>query len=118
MAGGSVVLWLVGTALALHAIYFARRQVAETTALRLIIAGGVVLPVVLLAALLVHGLSLLPPLLASAAGGGAAKIVVTGEQWWWRVRYVAPDGTTFDLANELRLPVGQQVDVLLESHYV
>jgi cytochrome c oxidase subunit 2 len=40
---------------------------------------------------------------------------VTGRQWWWRVRYPTPDGTPVELANEIRLPLGEPVEFLLES---
>ena len=38
-----------------------------------------------------------------------------GLQWWWRVRYRTPAGAAVDLANELRLPVGEPVEVRLAS---
>ncbi len=39
---------------------------------------------------------------------------VSGEQWWWRVHYRTPGGTV-DLANEIRLPVGQRTEFHLSS---
>ncbi len=35
--------------------------------------------------------------------------------WWWRVRYLEPTGTQVELANEIRLPVGQPVEFNLAS---
>jgi cytochrome c oxidase subunit 2 len=43
---------------------------------------------------------------------------VDGEQWWWRVRYPTPDGGHVELANEIRLPVGERVTVQLASDNV
>jgi cytochrome c oxidase subunit 2 len=43
------------------------------------------------------------------------KIMVVGEQWWWRVRYEPATGGAVDLANEIRLPVGEPVLFELES---
>lgn len=43
------------------------------------------------------------------------RVQVSGEQWWWRVRYVPPTGEPFELANELRLPVGERAVLELSS---
>lgn len=67
-----------------------------------------------LGVLLVYGLALTPDLLAPAPEG-SLRIAVTGEQWWWRVRYLPPGGDPVDLANEIRLPVGERVEFSLES---
>jgi cytochrome c oxidase subunit 2 len=80
----------------------------------LIIGGGAVIPTVLLAGLLAYGLSLLPGLVAPAPEG-SLKIRVLGEQWWWRVRYPERQGTSVELANEIRLPVGAPVQFELGS---
>lgn len=77
-----------------------------------IVGGGLLLPIAVLTALLVYGLLLTRP----AAGPPALRLRVTGEQWWWRVDYLEPDGgTAFATANEIRLPVGQPVELLLDS---
>jgi len=74
----------------------------------LIVGGGIVFPVVTLAALLVYSLvragALQPP------DPGALRIEVVGEQWWWRVRYAE-----FETANEIRIPVGRPVELVLRS---
>jgi cytochrome c oxidase subunit 2 len=46
-------------------------------------------------------------------------IQVTGNQWWWSVRYLSADPTqVFDTANEIHIPTGQPVRVLLASNDV
>jgi cytochrome c oxidase subunit 2 len=35
--------------------------------------------------------------------------MVTGEQWWWRLTYSGANGTPIASANEIRIPVGQDV---------
>ncbi len=46
----------------------------------------------------------------------ALTIEVTGHQWWWEVHYVAPDGTRIaTTANEIHLPVGRPLRVVLSS---
>jgi cytochrome c oxidase subunit 2 len=83
----------------------------------LIIGGGTVLPTITLAALLTYALAMMPDLLAPPSGEHL-KIAVSGEQWWWRVRYPAPAGaagSSVELANEVRLPVGMPVSFEVES---
>jgi cytochrome c oxidase subunit 2 len=81
---------------------------------RLIAWGGGVFPTVVLAILLAFALPILPRLLEPGPRGGL-RIEITGETWWWRVRYHAPDGGQLELANEIRLPVGERVELTLTS---
>lgn len=113
MTGVSLVVWLLVTALALYAAY-GGKGASLRTARRLIVWGGALLPTLLLTVLLAFGLAAIPPLLAPPPAG-SRTIFITGEQWWWRVHYPLPDGTRVELANELRLAVGQPVELLLSS---
>lgn len=113
MTGASLVIWLAVVGVALYAGY-APEQKSLVAARRLIIYGGVVLPTVLLAVLLAYGLWLLPGYLAPAPAG-SLRIEVSGEQFWWRVRYLPEHGPPVSLANELRLPVGEPVQLELSS---
>ena len=80
-----------------------------------LIGGGVVFPAVVLSALLGWSLAL-GARLAEPAPPGAMVVSVTGHMWWWEVRYRDPaGGADVVLANELRLPVGRQVVVGLNS---
>ena len=114
MTAGAVVLWLAVVALAVFAIYRPSGRFSRRTGTLLIVGGGVILPVVVLTGLLVAGLAVLRPLLTPAPEG-SLRIAVTGEQWWWRVRYFPPGGPAVDLANEIRLPVGEPVEFRLAS---
>jgi cytochrome c oxidase subunit 2 len=114
MAGGAFAIWIAMIWLTVSAI---RGRVGKNTdrqARLYVIGGGAILPTVVLTALLVYGLGLMPELLAPAPAG-SLKITVTGEQWWWRVRYHEADGGHVELANEIRLPVGEPVEFELES---
>lgn len=43
-------------------------------------------------------------------------VEITGQQWWWAVRYRSPEpGRIFTTANQLVIPVGVPVKVLLKS---
>jgi cytochrome c oxidase subunit II len=48
---------------------------------------------------------------------GTLRINVVGKQWWWEVRYRAVDGDLRNvlLANEIRIPVGEPVEMMLSS---
>jgi cytochrome c oxidase subunit II len=115
MTIGSVLIWLAVVGLAAHAIYRRRAVQDARSGRRLIVGGGVIFPTIVLALLLGYGLSMLPPLLA-AAPAGSLRVSVSGEQFWWRVRYPEHEGgSAFELANELRVPVGAHVELELAS---
>jgi cytochrome c oxidase subunit 2 len=114
MAGGALLIWIAVIALALYCAAPDRRK---PDARLLIVGGGVVVPVVVLGALLIYGLTMLPPLVARAPAG-ALQVAVLGEQWWWRVRYLRDGLDAIELANELRLPVGERVQLRLDSDNV
>ena len=108
--GGAAIFALVMTLAAL-AVLAPRPWLSGT---RLIVAGGIVLPVVVLPALLVYTLLAEPRL--SAAGNADLAIRVVAYQWWWRVDYLDARGRIdFTTANEIHIPVGQVVELRLQS---
>lgn len=111
---GATLVWIVVIGLAFYATYFARAPQSAKGGVILIVVGGVVVPTVVLAAVLTYSLALLPELLRPAPDG-TLRINVTGHQWWWRVRYRPEGRPQFELANELHLPVGQPVELELDS---
>jgi cytochrome c oxidase subunit 2 len=112
MAVGALGVWAAVIAIAIYVIRV-RGPHSQRAANLLIIGGGVVLPTVVLGALLAYGLPVLPQVLAPAPEG-SLRIFVTGKQWWWRVQYMTAGGV-IETANELRLPVGERVDLQLSS---
>lgn len=112
MAVGALVVWTSVVAIAVYAIRV-REAHTESAATLLIIGGGVVVPTIVLGALLAYGLPVLPTILTPAPEG-SLQIHVLAKQWWWRVRYVTETGYV-ETANELRLPVGQRVQLHLGS---
>ena len=116
MLAGAAVIWLCVIGAAVYASWNRDHAVSETVARRFLIGGGVIFPVVGLGALLAYGLTLMADLRPSHGG---LRIIVTGEQWWWRVVYEAP-GRNFRVvtANEIRLPVGEATELILESRDV
>jgi cytochrome c oxidase subunit 2 len=116
MTAGVGAIWLTVIGMALYATFTPERQ-SLVGARRLIVWGGVIIPTALLTVLLVYGLALLPEFLAPARPG-SLRVLVTGEQYWWRVRYLQSGRAPVDLANEIRLPIDEEVEFLLESRDV
>lgn len=83
----------------------------------LIVLAGVAFPVAVLTALLAYALQ---SAAAKTRGAEAAlRIEVAGELWWWRVRYRDEAGDLlFETANDIRIPVGVPVEILLTSSNV
>lgn len=83
---------------------------------RFVVVAGIVFPVLALTALLVYTFGVAAQMVRAQAQTAATRIHVTGELWWWRVRYLDADGgTLLETANEIRIPVGEPVDLLLAS---
>lgn len=81
---------------------------------RFVMGAGVLFPIVTLTALLAYGLWAMRSTLAVAAPADL-RVEISGEQWWWRVAYVTADGARVEEANEVRLPVGRDVELVLTS---
>lgn len=113
-AGALIVLALVCAAAAL-AIRGPQRCRAVLSSQRFVFSAGVLLPTTVLTALLLYGLLAMRETLAHADQPASIQIEVSGERWWWRVTYVSGDGRRVSEANEVRLPVGRAVDIVLTS---
>jgi cytochrome c oxidase subunit 2 len=75
---------------------------------------GLAIPLATVTALVAHALVLARETTLPGAPDALA-IDVTGEQWWWRVSY--PEAG-IELANEIHLPVGREVELSLASRDV
>jgi cytochrome c oxidase subunit II len=116
MLGAGVAIWLFMAGLLLYALRASRKIHSDRTASRLIFWGGAVFPAVVLLLLLGYTLWLMPSLRPFAqAVDTALRVEVTGGQFWWRVVYHRPDGPPIISANEIRLPVGERVELSLKS---
>jgi cytochrome c oxidase subunit 2 len=112
MTLGALSVWAAVLVIAVYSIRVGESHSPRAANL-LILGGGVVTPTVVLGALLAYGMPLVPRVLTAGTGGGPS-IHVTAKQWWWRVQYRTPDGL-IETANELRLPVGERVELELAS---
>lgn len=117
MLVGGAAIWLSVIALLLYASRQERRRFSEEASSKLILWAGGIFPAVTLFLLLAFGLWQMPSLrpMAQAASAGGLRIEVTGRQFWWNVIYRAPGNSPIVSANEIRLPVGERVELLLKS---
>lgn len=112
-AGAAAVM-----AIALAAIWIALRGSPDARRClasdRAVIVGGIVFPTVTLVALLAYGVWVMRANIAPV-DAAAVQIEVVGEQWWWRVVYRDAEGRRVESANEIRIPVGREVEFRLSS---
>ena len=104
IAGGGAVFLLVIAAL-VGALW---SRPAWLSRERFVIVAGGAFPVAVLSVLLLYVYSVGERLHAQPEA--QLRIEVTAEQWWWRVRYPG-----FETANEIRIPAGQSVELVLLS---
>ncbi|WP_041682550.1 cytochrome c oxidase subunit II [Pusillimonas sp. T7-7] len=116
-AGAAVIFVLVlGTlGFALYGSAQVRRPLSRRW---LIIGAGVIFPVAVLSALLAYSFAVTARM-ARTDTPPAVRIEVVGEMWWWRLRYLDQNGQLlFETANDIRIPVGVPVDLVLTSDNV
>lgn len=115
MAAAAAVILTLVVGLLLYAVFGHPERRGWLTPHRLIVFGGMVLPVV--------ALSVLVPFNVRVAEGVTAErrpdtltIHVHGRQWWWDIEY--DSGTLsgrFSSANEMYLPAGEPVELILTT---
>jgi cytochrome c oxidase subunit 2 len=113
LVAGAAVVFAITMAFAAYAVFGPRHRASRFGGRSLVVGGGVVFPTVTLAALLVYTFVRAGDL--HFARGDALRIEVTGEQWWWRVHYRDGERLDFATANEIRIPAGRPVDLVLKS---
>jgi cytochrome c oxidase subunit II len=113
-AAAIMLIVIIALALAICGPEAARRILSRDGMIRF---GGIVFPVVTLTGLLGYGLWLMRASIA-APEPAALRIEVTGEQWWWRIAYRRENASPIAEANEIRIPVGRDIDFALRSKNV
>lgn len=79
---------------------------------RFVIGGGIVMPAIVLAAF--FGVQIVST--TAQPQEGDLTIEVTGHQFWWEVDYAGIDGVEpFETANQVHVPTGTSVTVVLRS---
>lgn len=117
MFGFGTFIFVLVTVLLIAALMRKRRATSETqpemtsdVGRNWVIWGGIALPLVILA--IVFGYNLYTLAAVTAPQDPVMTIKVIGRRWWWEVQY-PNDGIT--TANELHIPVGMPVKVVLQT---
>lgn len=115
---GAALIFLLVMAMLILALYGPPRVRGLLRRRGLIVGAGIAFPVVVLTGLLVYTLGAATSM-AGATTPPAARIEVVGEMWWWRVRYLDDDNRPlFETANDIRIPSGVPVELVLISDNV
>ena len=109
---GATVVTLLVTALMLTP--FVRRRPRPVNRALFLWGGGVALPLLTLTALVPYTLRVAQEMAVSSAPDRLA-VDVTGSLYWWQMSYRRANGQPAVSANELRLPVGEPVEVFVRS---
>jgi cytochrome c oxidase subunit 2 len=118
MLGGSVVGFSVIGLLLLLGWARRRREglpfgIGESGATKFVVGLGIAVPMVVLISLFVWSdVFVIKSTAAPTRGSTALTVDVVGKQWWWEIRY---PGTAAVTANELHIPVGQRVRVVVTT---
>lgn len=117
MFTGATLVLLAVTGLWLWASTRRAPAVSERQAKRIgqrwLVGGGLVLPFAAIGTLLVFGIPAGQRMMPGpGAPGEVMRIEVTGHQWWWDVFY--PD-SGIRLRDQIHIPVGEPVDIVLTS---
>lgn len=110
----SIAVFVLVMGVLVYAVYRARRNRGSPpplSDLKLIVGGGVIMPAIILVPLLVVTIRTSSALIPDAPVN-ALRIEVTSHQFWWEIHYPDHGVTT---ANEIHIPVGQPVKLLLHS---
>ena len=112
--GGAAVLAVV-VVLASFALWAPADRRRWLSGKRAVVYGGIVFPAVVLVPLLLYSLILERSVLADREPADL-RIEIVGHQWWWRVHYLDAAGR-IDIvsANEVRIPAGKRVELILRS---
>ena len=106
---GTAITFAVAMAIVALAVF---GRSANVSSRAWIVGGGLALPALVLGALLVYALRVGEALSMDVDCSVTVRIVA--KRWWWEVRYVQPSGEIVS-ANELHLPAGRRVKLLLET---
>ena len=115
MAGGAVLVLSLVLCLLLYAIFGNPERRRAITPHRLIVGGGMVLPVAVLSMLVPFNVRVASGITAPRSSS-TLTIRIEGRQWWWDVEYDSGRLTDrFTTANEIYIPVGEPVELVLTT---
>lgn len=118
--GVCAFVWIVVVTVMLIAVLRRRRDEHETSegTLTRAVAGGVAATVLILFVLLFFS-TITGTALSAAEEQHPIVIEITGQQWWWEIEYKhTMPSLNFPTANEIYIPTGQPVRLILTSRDV
>lgn len=81
-----------------------------------VLIGGFAIPFLVLSAMFGMSLDWMGRFPIHAGDPPVPQIHIIGHQWWWEVKYDSrPPDQQFTTANEIHIPVGKPIDILLTS---
>ncbi len=84
-----------------------------------IIFGGILIPIITLTVVFIYSSQAMSAFPMGHNGSDPPSIEVVGNQWWWEVDYLSKDvHNEVTSANEIHIPVGEPVDIDLETRDV
>ncbi len=94
------------------------RPLSFTQSRNLVLLSGVVIPVLILLVYVIGSASVNRQIMTGVPDD-ALTVEIIGHQWWWEVNYLNADGRPMArTANEIHIPVGKPVRLLLKSNDV
>jgi cytochrome c oxidase subunit 2 len=115
MFWGGAAVALIVFGLAAYALWGPRKRRQWVSSGRFIAYGGIVFPAVVLTSLFAYSLTVARSVLPGPDPADL-RIEIVAYQWWWRVHYLDASGKIDVVtANELRIPTGRPVELLLRS---
>ena len=112
LVAGTVIVALVTAAFYIRAVRAREGSLDHRGGMRLVLWMGAIVPTVLLTVLLLFALPAMRPM---ETGPEDLVIRVEGEQFWWRVAYQPPGEEPLLSANEIRVPTGRRVHLVLAA---
>ena len=115
MFWGSMAILALMTALGLYSVFGSPAARERVSSRALVIGGGVVFPLITILGLLAYGVHSGHALLPLATDREVFRVEVTAHRWWWDVTYPDVGGETFREANEIHIPAGRPVNVVVRT---
>ncbi len=117
LGGIATVMWLLllWTAIRRHGTLEEHEPYDEGGGQRWIFVGGLLIPLFVLCGIFVFAMERMTDFPLNHADVNP-QIQIIGHQFWWEVHYLdGPVNEHFVTANEIHIPIGKPVDLLLES---
>lgn len=115
MFGAAAVIFLLVLVSLLISIFGRAQLRRRISPMQLVVGGGIILPLIVLSIMVPFNVYVSSGV-SDSRGEDTLTIRVRGHQWWWDIEYDFAGPTPgFYTANEIWLPVGEPVELILTS---